>query len=873
MCFHFFFFCYKNTDDLKTLVIHKYPNSLGKLVDPGDLQIRTLGKPSENGGGSTSSSRNSLHDDGLTGYPQQVIILSPEELVFDALNRLFPNGNMLMSDAFVIGVSQPASLQGQTLAQHQHMHGTSDDQQPLMQQNQQQQMQHSLVSLPHQQGSSSSLPGMTGSHHTLYGLDDHSIEDSPTVSLFSKQDSPVKGTQVTHNISAQHDFVKSTPNQVPASRDSDRSSFSSNNDSSPRSIEKHSFSNLDTNSQDTSTTTLSSNPYANSAPGSSSHLISSSKAQPVIPVSSTTSTNSFTTPTASASNTSTNTTTNTNTSRANPNHGIDNNASTDNTKRAKFQRDSGKPGKGVILLPRQFKNQASSFSFGHKKGISRLTIDTDLGNNSNRNTAISNNSHEHHQLSPYSPSVPLLTDVSVSTNEIHHTKTGAYQRVTKPVSSSAPSSAANLSPQIDGTMPEVLSPRPLLQQKSTEDRTVSQESEITSTQSAPAISALSKNSKSSSNSGKDKKARIQSALGSPSNAQTLSHSQSSPFSSSTRHNDLAGERNANGSSSSGTNSKNPEGATASSVRNNRKLLLSINKGISPYTTVVPQVNVLIVEDNVINQKILETYLRKRKIRSSTAKNGKEAIEKWRQGGFHLVLMDIQLPVMNGIEATKKIRKMENLNRIGVFSSTATTATAATTAVVENESNTRCTINSNGTTNSTHDPDLDEDLDDEVLDATKFKYPVIIVALTASSSLSDKSEALAAGCNDFLTKPVNLKWLEQKTIEWGCMQALIDFEGWKHWVSKESSLQQQQQQQTTTGSSISQSSLLPVSTLQTGFGKLGEGIRNGRSSSAVMRQASKSPARNGAKVNDVGKKSSSLGFLEPLTALESSAAVL
>lgn len=140
---------------------------------------------------------------------------------------------------------------------------------------------------------------------------------------------------------------------------------------------------------------------------------------------------------------------------------------------------------------------------------------------------------------------------------------------------------------------------------------------------------------------------------------------------------------------------------------------------------VPPINVLIVEDNIINLKLLEAFVKRLKVRWSTAMNGRDAVTKWRGGGFHLVLMDIQLPIMSGLDATREIRRLERVNSIGVFSSAASSAPEE----VKGE------------------PDEKDKLENKDL----FKSPVIIVALTASSLQSDRHEALAAGCNDFLTK--------------------------------------------------------------------------------------------------------------------------
>ncbi|KAL8993720.1 MAG: hypothetical protein Q9169_006139 [Polycauliona sp. 2 TL-2023] len=183
---------------------------------------------------------------------------------------------------------------------------------------------------------------------------------------------------------------------------------------------------------------------------------------------------------------------------------------------------------------------------------------------------------------------------------------------------------------------------------------------------------------------------------------------------------------------------------------------------------VPPINVLIVEDNIINLKLLEAFMKRLKVRWHTAMNGKEAVTKWRQGGFHLVLMDIQLPVMNGLDATREIRRLERVNKIGIFSNS-----AASTPTFNSS------IGSFGDVAEVLESAVPEG-EDSLMNTGLFKSPVIIVALTASSLQSDRHEALAAGCNDFLTKPVNFVWLERKVMEWGCMQALIDFDGWRKW---------------------------------------------------------------------------------------------
>jgi len=131
-------------------------------------------------------------------------------------------------------------------------------------------------------------------------------------------------------------------------------------------------------------------------------------------------------------------------------------------------------------------------------------------------------------------------------------------------------------------------------------------------------------------------------------------------------------------------------------------------------------NVLAVDDNPDNLKLIKLLLEDLGIHVTALDNGQDAIEAVKHQSFHLILMDIRMPLMNGIECAQAIRQLESGYR---------------------------------------------------------RKPAPIVALTAHALVSERKALLAAGIDDYLTKPIEQpellsilhKWLKEsdreKTIDW------------------------------------------------------------------------------------------------------------
>ena len=85
-----------------------------------------------------------------------------------------------------------------------------------------------------------------------------------------------------------------------------------------------------------------------------------------------------------------------------------------------------------------------------------------------------------------------------------------------------------------------------------------------------------------------------------------------------------------------------------------------------------RLNILLVEDNILNQRIVTFSLKKFNYEVVIANNGVEALEKFNGHKFDVILMDIMMPVMDGLTATKEIRsiKRDDAAQIPIIAMTA-----------------------------------------------------------------------------------------------------------------------------------------------------------------------------------------------------------
>ncbi len=133
--------------------------------------------------------------------------------------------------------------------------------------------------------------------------------------------------------------------------------------------------------------------------------------------------------------------------------------------------------------------------------------------------------------------------------------------------------------------------------------------------------------------------------------------------------------------------------------------LGVRKDVASFRE-IRGARVLLAEDNEINQQVAKEILEEAGLAVELANNGKEAVEMAFAGNYDAVLMDIQMPVMGGFEATEKIRNAESEMR--------------------------------------HIP---------------------IIAMTAHAMAGDKEKSLAAGMNDHVTKPIDPDELFKALLEW------------------------------------------------------------------------------------------------------------
>jgi CheY-like chemotaxis protein len=142
---------------------------------------------------------------------------------------------------------------------------------------------------------------------------------------------------------------------------------------------------------------------------------------------------------------------------------------------------------------------------------------------------------------------------------------------------------------------------------------------------------------------------------------------------------------------------------------------------------------LVAEDNPVNQKVAVKMLEKLGYKVDVVSNGKEAVEAVRRQPYTVVLMDCQMPEMDGLEATRAIRTWEQ-------DGSANRSTSAQDV------------------HSTDGPS-----------SAGFHIPII--AMTANAMEEDRQRCLDAGMDDFVSKPISSSVISKVLAQWYCDESL------------------------------------------------------------------------------------------------------